>query len=507
VDGVKQSQDSYAQRGKALTSSVHRLRSWVASDPARAPELADALVQLTRHRLLGHGYPAAAADAQDSVRLAAQLLTAKGPIGPYTALGDAARYITAVVQLAAIQTGLGLADAAGRTVASLADVREQVGAWRVDEQLAPQTVIWALLGSARAELAASNVPAANAYADAALDRLAESGLRTDPDSVFLRIDVDRLISDARWAAGHTRDALVYLHAASEAYEDLAGDRFEELSRLSPGLVERLAEPLSGVYGDLADRLVATGEVDLGLSIRRRLVDRLRLISERLAGSTHTELIQALTALARDLRTAGRLAEADAFTAEAATLAEASDPRDLSGPTLTDVKVPSAPAAGGSVTWAPLPPQSAYAATTAARQQSTPDPAVLLADRRARTAAWLAAARADARQSEQRLADLARAEAGRRDAERAAAERAAAARQAAEQARADEEQRLAAERQAATEEAERVERKQRRAERIAAHQLEVERREADRRAGELRGTKRRERKRALDRAPGGAEEDG
>ena len=52
----QQSPDLYAQRGKALGSLVQRLRGWVGSDPSREPELADALVELTAHRLLGHGY-------------------------------------------------------------------------------------------------------------------------------------------------------------------------------------------------------------------------------------------------------------------------------------------------------------------------------------------------------------------------------------------------------------------------------------------------------------------
>ena len=111
----QQAQDAYAQQGKKLASSVQRLRGWVGSDPSRAPELADALIQLTAHRLLGHGYAAAAEDAQDAVRRAAELLAAKGPIGPYTSVSDAARYVTAVVHLAAIQAGLDLPEAAGKT--------------------------------------------------------------------------------------------------------------------------------------------------------------------------------------------------------------------------------------------------------------------------------------------------------------------------------------------------------------------------------------------------------
>src|SRR6478609_4997814 len=86
----KQPQDPYAQRAKQLASAVQRIRGWVGSDPGRAPELADALVAVTRHRLLGHAYADAAGDAQESVTLAGKLLAEHGPIGPYTPVVDAA---------------------------------------------------------------------------------------------------------------------------------------------------------------------------------------------------------------------------------------------------------------------------------------------------------------------------------------------------------------------------------------------------------------------------------
>src|SRR5918995_6111512 len=124
----EQSQDSYARRSKGLTSQVQRLRGWVGTDPSKAAELADALVELTAHRLLGHGYAAAAEDAQEAVRRATELLAVEGPIGPYTSLSDAARYVTAVVHLATTQTGVGMSDAAGRTIESLRDIQDQLGA-------------------------------------------------------------------------------------------------------------------------------------------------------------------------------------------------------------------------------------------------------------------------------------------------------------------------------------------------------------------------------------------
>ena len=315
----KPPQDAYAQHGKTLASSVQRLRGWVGSDPSRAPELADALVELTAHRLLGHGYPAAATDAQEAVRRAAQLLTANGPIGPYTSVTDAIRYIDAVVHLATVQAWRGLPDTAGRAIESLRDMQQQLQELRLDEQLKPRTAIWALSGTARAALASGAVATANAYADAVLARLAESGLRDDPDAAFLAIDADRLASDCRWAAGRHEDALTHLHGAKDRYEEMVDGRLQEPARLSPALLERLAEPLFGLYRDLADRLAASGEVDLGMVTRRRLVETLRGLAGRLGDSARAHLASALSDLAEDLLAADRVDEADAAADEAATL--------------------------------------------------------------------------------------------------------------------------------------------------------------------------------------------
>ena len=315
----KPPQDPYAQQGKTLTSSVQRLRGWVGSDPSRAPELADALVELTAHRLLGHAYTAAAPDAQEAVRRAAQMLTANGPIGPYTSVSDAVRYIDAVVQLATVQAGMGLPDTAGRTIESLQDMQEQLRELRLDQQLKPRTAIWALSCSARAALASGDVASANAYADAVLARLAESGLRDDSDAAYLAIDADRLASDCRWAAGRAEDALSHLHRAKDRYEEVVDGRLQEPARLSPVLVERLAEPLFGLYRDMADRLAASGEVDLGLVNRRALVETLHGLAGRLGDPTRILLASALADLADDLLAADRIDEAEAAADEAAAM--------------------------------------------------------------------------------------------------------------------------------------------------------------------------------------------
>ena len=321
----KPGKDRYAERGKTLASSVQRLRGWVGSDPSRAPELADSLVLLTSHQLLGHAYAAAAADAQEALRRAAELLTANGPIGPYTSVTDATRYVTAVVHLAVVQAGLGLPEAAGQTIESLQEMR-QIGELRLEERLQPQTAIWALWCTARAALVSRDVAAANACADAALARLVESGLRSEPDFAYVAIDVDRLASDCRWAAGKAEEALSHLYAARVRYQDVVGVRLEEPGRHSPALVERLAEPLFSLYRDMADRLALTGEVDLGLVTRRALIERLRGLTGPLGDPARVRLASALTDLAGDLLGADRVDEADAAAAEAASTVDRSDAR-------------------------------------------------------------------------------------------------------------------------------------------------------------------------------------
>jgi hypothetical protein len=476
---ARQSQDPYAQRGKTLTSSVQRLRGWVGSDPSKGIELADALVELTAHRLLGHAYAAAAADAQESVRRAGEILAAKGPIGPYTSIIDATRYVTAVVHVATIQAGLSLPDAAGRTIESLEDMREQLRGNGLEKQLDPQTVVWALSCSSRAALATGDIGGANAYADAALARLAESDLENDPDAAYVAMDVDRLVSDCRWAAGRTEEALSYLYAAKARYDDLVDGRLDEPARLSPALLDRLADPLFGLYRDMADRLTASGEADLGLVTRRRLIELLRGLTGRLGDPVAVQLASALSDLASDLSAAGRLDGAEAAAAEAADAMPAG-----SDEAVEDLARAVVGRGTELITWTPLPATASYAATTAAVDTSKIiSPSALDAERQQKLAAWLKFARPQARRLEYERMEQAHIEAERRAAEQVAAERAAAEKLAAERAAAAEAERLEAERHAAADEAERLERKRRREERLEAHRLEVERREAERLAAE------------------------
>jgi len=474
----KRSHDSYAQRGKALASTVQRLHGWVGSDPSKVPELADALVQLTAHRLLGHGYAVAAADAQESVRRAAELLAAKGPIGPYTSVDDAIRYVTAVVHLATIQAGMSMPDAAGGTIESLQPLEDQLGD-ELRSRLEPQTVIWALSCSARAELASGDVAAANAYADAALARLSESGLEDDSDAEYLAVDVDRLASDCRWSAGRPEETIAFLYAAKVRYDDVVDGRLEEPARLSPALLERLAEPLFGLYRDMADRLIATSEVDLGLVTRRNLIDLLRGISGRWGDPIRLHLASALTDLSHDLRESGRADEAAAASAEADAIMQAVERshavvQEIAGERVSRGVQP--------VNWTPLPRGASYAATTAAGAGGV-DSATLQAELLQKTAVWLQRERPEAQRLELQRIEQARIDAQRRESERVEAERAATAQRAAERAQVEQTERLEAEQQAAAKRAEQLERKRRREERIEAHRLEAERREAEQREAE------------------------
>ena len=474
----QQSQDPYAQRGKSLTSQVQRLRGWVGSDPSRTAELADALVELTAHRLLGHGYAAAAQEAQEAVRRTAELLAAKGPIGPYTSLSDAARYVTATVHLATVRNGMGRSDAAGRTIESLQDIQDQLGDG-LRRQLQPRTAIWGLLCSARAAVASGDVATANAYADAAFGRLYESRLGDEPDGQYLAMDVDTLVSDCRWAAGRVDQSIMFLHAAKTRYDNEVGGRLHEPGRLSPALLERLAEPLFDLYQGMADRLLAIGEVDLGLVTRRTLIDLLRGLIGRLGDRPRIHLAAALSDLARDLANAGRDREAVAASAEAAVIGTALEslPAAVPDPARNNESIRTQP-----LTWTPLPPTALFAATTGA-VGGTVALTPLLAERQRTTAAWLQADRVPAHRLELGRMERAQVEANRREIERAEAERAAAAQQDAERIQAEDAERREAERRAAAEEVQRLERKRRRKERLEAHRLEVERREAERREAE------------------------
>jgi hypothetical protein len=497
----KQPQDLYAQRAKQLASTVQRLRGWVGSDPSRNAELGDALIEVTGYRLLGHAYADAASEAQEAVVLAGKLLAEQGPIGPYTPVPAAVRYFTAAVHLAVIQAGAGLPDAAERTMQAALDWQEQLRRHQsLDDQLSPQTAVWALSVQARAGLAAGEVERANAYADAALDRLIEGGLADVADS-YLPMDTQRLVADSRWAAGRIDQALAHDELAREQYERVAAGRLANPGRLSPALLARLAEPLFGLYRVIADRLVAGGDVDRGLVIRRALIETLGGLTKRLGEPATAQLARSLDDLAADLVLAGRADEADLAAEEARKTAgrltgELADVRNTLGSSAD--RADRRPGRVEPLTsWPALDDTRSFAASTAGARGARPtadEEAELLRQAQARAEAE----RAEAHRLEEQRRARAREEHARRETERAEAAREArelaeAERRAAEQAAAEraETERIEAERLAAEEEAARLEIKRRREERLEAHRLEEARLAAEQQEAERREAERRE----------------
>lgn len=466
--------DSHAHKAKEMVSELKRLQGWVGKDASKAAELGDVLNALTAHRLLAHQYAAAAADAQEAVLGAAKLVLATGPVGPYTRHEDAERYLTAVVQLAAVQAGLGLHDGACQTMAGALDWAAQLSQFSVSALLTPVTAIWGLSVQARAALAAGDIAGANALADAVLARLDESGLASDEDAGYIALDSERLVSDARWAAGHDGDAILHLQRAARLHEG-AVHRLRKPAGMSPVLMDRLAEPLAGLHGDLADRLLVANDVASALHARRGLVDLLSGLAARRPDAFGESAAEATADLADDLRAVGRGAEAD----------------------ILDVATPSgraragrarAPRGTGGVSWQPLDDATAFAATTANTGLGA-EAAIRAADDERRLAAEQAqAARVDAERLEaerQRAAQIGFAahEANRAETERRERERVEQSRLDAERVVEDEAaaQRQDAERRAAEEEAARAESQRLREERMAEHRRNAERDEAEREA--------------------------
>ncbi|MDN5803374.1 MAG: hypothetical protein L0H26_02115, partial [Microlunatus sp.] len=406
----------------------------------------------------------------------------------YTSVNDAARYVTAVVHLAVIQAAAGMAEAAAESIDSLTELREQLSDLPLTEELPAETVSWALWCQARGALTAGDVARANRYADAAVARLNESGLRADSECAYLTIDVDRAYSDARWAAGLVEDSLAHLQAAKGTFDDVADGRLQQPGRLAPALAQRLGEPLFGLCRDLADRLLDTGEIDLGLATRRQLVENLRGLASR-DETVRVQLARSLADLARDLRAQGRTEEAELVEEELADIptSDRTAAATLAGSVIARGTQPPS--------WQPLDAFAGFATTTTDRVENA---VAVEEELRRDAAAWLAAERTQAQQSEQERSAQARTEAEQREAERrekarveaeqGEADRRRQARMAAERA---ETERREAERLAAAAVAERQESKRRREERIEAHRLEQERLEAERIAAEREEQERRE----------------
>lgn len=431
---------------RELASAVKRLRVAVMTDHARSGEFADALVGLVGNRLQAWSFAQAAADAPESVVLSARILAERGPMGPYASAEDAVRYFTAAAQLAAVQAGLGQADAAGRTVDSLDAWRGQLGRLPLLENLDPETVVWTLIARGRS-LLGGDVAGANAHAEAALLQLYAARLDVDPEFAYLAAAAHLLAADARWAAGEAESALAHHRLALRRCRAV-GVRSGGQAR--PAVAEAALAPLADLYEPFAQRLEAAGDQAGGIALRRAWIGAL----EGLDQAENSPVLAARTALGQALVRAGRHAEAKAFADEGAGAGIV-----LPGP-------------GEPLEWQPLGWEQAYSA-----QPLTVTALVRLRrDEREAVADGLLA-RAEAERAEAELRAEAEQVAASRAAERAEAERQAAERAAAEAAQAAEAARRETEalaaRRAAEEAAARAAAEQRRDELAAERERAVD----------------------------------
>ncbi len=409
--------DRAERRRRELVSATRRLRVAATSDASRGVELADTLVSLTGSRLLGWDFAEAAADAPESVLLAARILAGGGPVGPYAALADAVRYFTASAQLAAVQAGLGQAEAAGRTLTALDAWRRQLGRLPLLEHLEPAPAVWALVARSRSLLGV-DVAAANTAADAALVRLYAAGLERDAESAYLAVAAHLAAADARWAAGGAGPALGHHRLALARHAAVAG----HVRQVRPAVARAVLAPVPALYERFAERLESAGQAAPALAVRREQLD----LVERLAGSTATAPARAGLALA--LARAGR-------DGEAAELAEGAGPAGAS-----PVAAPAAPTAAGETLDWPQPSAEDLLAT----QAPPPEATARLRHDEGWAAADLAAAGARAEADEaRRIEEFARLAAERAAGEQAAARRAAEAAERARQEAAEQASRRAA----------------------------------------------------------------
>ena len=426
---------------RELASAVKRLRVAVMTDPGRNGEFADALVGLVGNRLLAWSFTQAAVDAPESVVLSARILAERGPAGPYASADDAVRYFTAAAQLAAVQAGLGQADAAGRTVDSLDAWRGQLGRLPLVEQLDPQTVVWTLIARGRS-LLAGDPAGANAHVEAALLRLYADRLDVEAEYAYLAVAAHLLAADARWAAGRADLALAHHRLALRQYR-VVGVRAGE--QLRPAVAEAAVAPLADLYEPFARRLETLGDQAGGIALRRAWVAELDQLDQPADTPAATA---ARTALAQALARAGRRIEAESLVTG---LGEAEF-------------APERP--GQPVDWVPL----LWEQVLSTRPLTITATVRLRRDEKAAIAENLAA-RAEAEVTETGLRAEAERIAEARAAELAEAERRAAAEAAAEEARLAETERREAEtlaaRRAAEEAAAREAAERRRAELAAA----------------------------------------
>lgn len=305
--------DEYARTTKRLQSAVQRVRSQAGTGAQRQAALVEALNDLVGHLVQGHLWGAASPPAQEALRFSSATLFAEGAVSNYTDPGAASRCATALVQLAVVQLGLGLGDAADATISSWHGLESQFDEYQIDTRLSLTILVWAEYARVRTTLGdeyAAGVDGASAEESVVRLRDLVANLGEDGSRYgFLPLDADRVSAELRWLGGRARDSLALLHAAKTGYDDQALDTLSDPSNHPKTQVERLAEPLFGLYRDYADRLAMTGDADLALVTRRALTELLRGLVAVLPTPTTTQLAAAYADLSLDLVRVGRAAEA------------------------------------------------------------------------------------------------------------------------------------------------------------------------------------------------------
>lgn len=510
--------DEYPRVTKRLQSAIQRVRSRAGVGAEREAALVAALNDLVAHLIQGHLWGAATPGAQEALRLSSATLFAEGAVSNYTDPDAANRCGTALVHLGVVQFGLGLDAAATATINSWQGLAAQLGEYQIDSTLSPSAAAWAQYCRARAALVDGDTPAANAGVDALrllLDH-AEPALLHQGN---LLLDAQRLSADARWQAGRTHEAMGFLHAAKRGYDARAQAALTAPAQHPKTLVERLAEPLFGLYRDYADRLALTGDADLALLTRRTLAELLSGLATAIPTPSTGQLAATGADLSLDLVRVDRIPEAREAAAEAVRVAGG---RGVS-PTirlLVRVAVAEVLLADGQPSQAKLEVEAALDAEQAAsepanrlaalvlEQASNPSPRAIPPEIRDAARGTpglhlgpltqqqdpkaisgegqeLAAERQQAREMEAEYREQAQREVERRKRDQAESERAAAAAETTAKREAQERTRIEAQRVSAAAEAERQELKRRRAERLRRHALEATERAQSERA-ERRG---------------------
>ncbi len=259
--------ESLEQQRRALTSEVKRLRAASLSDPALTDSLADALTALVGNRLLAWAHAQAAADAPESVLLAARILAGSGVAGPYTSLPAAVRFFTASAQLAAVQTELGQIEAAARTLDGLDAWRAQADRLPLTENLPATAVIWERLARART-LVSTDPGRANTLADSCAEHWLVAGLADDGPSAYLGLALRLTLAECRWAAGQPESALAQHRLALIDYRRQIGGLDRTSAR--PATIQIAYAPAADIYLPYARRLELTGDRASATVLRREL---------------------------------------------------------------------------------------------------------------------------------------------------------------------------------------------------------------------------------------------